>query len=285
MAQLGLNRVSRKFGSRWNRPATAAPEMRANDEMTPVYFEPSLRVPVAISSNSICHRLTDFGSNASVIYSSGISQQKNAMPQAFTLHVPDAELADLRERLARTRFPNSAPGDPWAYGTSVDALRGLVEYWRGAFDWRAQEARLNAFPQFRIARSDYDLHFLHVPGKGPDPMPFLLMHGWPGSVFEFMDFIPRLADPAGFGGDPADAFTVVAPSLPGFGLSFRPGQKRFGVEEIADILVDLSEFSLKRKRRSWLGSPRPTREKEATHFAWRKVRGSTAISCLRRPRS
>ena len=161
------------------------------------------------------------------------------MPQPFTLHVPDAELADLRERLARTRFPDTAPGDPWAYGTSVDALRGLVEYWRGAFDWRAQEARLNAFPQFKIARPDYDLHFLHVPGKGPDPMPLLLMHGWPGSVFEFMDFIPRLTDPARFGGDPADAFTVVAPSLPGFGLSFRPGQKRFGIEEIADILAAL----------------------------------------------
>ena len=166
------------------------------------------------------------------------------MPQPFTLHVPDAELADLRERLARTRLPDSAPGDPWAYGTSVDALRGLVEYWRGPFDWRAQEARLNAFPQFRIARADYDLHFLHVPGNGPSPMPLLLMHGWPGSVFEFMDFIPRLTDPARFGGDPADAFTVVAPSLPGFGLSFRPGQKRFGVEEIADILAALMTETL-----------------------------------------
>ncbi len=166
------------------------------------------------------------------------------MPQPFTLHVPDAELADLRERLARTRFPDSAPGDPWDYGTSVDALRGLVEYWRDAFDWRAQEARLNTFPQFKIARPEYDLHFLHVPGKGPSPMPLLLMHGWPGSVFEFMDFIPRLTDPARFGGDPADAFTVVAPSLPGFGLSFRPGQKRFGIEEISDILVALMTETL-----------------------------------------
>ena len=100
------------------------------------------------------------------------------------------------------------------------------------------------FPQFKIKRPDYDLHFLHVPGKGPDPMPLLLMHGWPGSVFEFMDIIPRLADPARFGGDPADAFTVVAPSLPGYGLSFRPGQTRFGVEEIADCLVDLMSNTL-----------------------------------------
>ena len=86
-----------------------------------------------------------------------------------------------------------------------------------------------------MTRPDHDLHFLHVPGKGPNPTPLLLMHGWPGSVFEFLDFIPRLTDPASFGGDPADAFTVVAPSLPGYGLSFRPGQKRFGVEEMADM--------------------------------------------------
>jgi pimeloyl-ACP methyl ester carboxylesterase len=170
------------------------------------------------------------------------------MPQPFTLRVPDGDLADLRERLTRTRFPDSAPGEPWLYGTDVDYLRSLVEYWRGPFDWRAQEARLNAFPQFKITRPEYDLHFLHVPGKGPDPMPLLLMHGWPGSVFEFIDFIPRLTDPASFGADPADAFTVVAPSLPGFGLSFRPGQKRLGVEEMADCVAELMSDTLGYKR-------------------------------------
>ncbi|MEJ0017051.1 MAG: epoxide hydrolase family protein [Acetobacteraceae bacterium] len=157
----------------------------------------------------------------------------------FTLHVPDADITDLRERLARTRFPDQAPGEPWAYGTEVAYLRGLAEYWRDGFDWRAQEARLNAFPQFKTALHDIDLHFLHVPGKGPNPCPLLLMHGWPGSVYEFLEIIPRLTDPARFGGDPADAFTVVAPSLPGYGLSFRPGQKRFGIEDIADCLTDL----------------------------------------------
>ena len=170
------------------------------------------------------------------------------MPQPFTLRVPESEIADLRERLGRARFPDSAPGEAWAYGTSVDYLRGLVEYWRGSFDWRAEEARLNAFPQFKIAGPDHDLHFLHVPGKGPDPAPLLLMHGWPGSVFEFLDLIPRLADPASFGGDPADAFTVVAPSLPGYGLSFRPGQRRFGVEDIADRLAELMSETLGYKR-------------------------------------
>jgi pimeloyl-ACP methyl ester carboxylesterase len=170
------------------------------------------------------------------------------MPQPFTLRVPDSDIADLRERLARTRFPDSAPGEPWLYGTDVDYLRGLVDTWRGPFDWRAQEARLNAFPQFKVTRPDHDLHFLHVPGKGPDPTPLLLMHGWPGSVFEFMDLIPRLTDPASFGGDPADAFTVVAPSLPGYGLSFRPGQKRFGVEELADYFAELMTDTLGYKR-------------------------------------
>jgi pimeloyl-ACP methyl ester carboxylesterase len=174
--------------------------------------------------------------------------EEQAMPQPFTLRVPDSDLADLRERLARTRFPDAAPGEPWGYGTDVDYLRSLVEYWRGPFDWRAQEARLNAFPQFKATRPDTDLHFLHVPGKGPNPIPLLLMHGWPGSVFEFIDFIPRLTDPARFGADPADAFTVVAPSLPGYGLSFRPGQKRFGVEEMADCLAELMSDTLGYKR-------------------------------------
>jgi pimeloyl-ACP methyl ester carboxylesterase len=154
--------------------------------------------------------------------------------QPFTLHVADAAIADLRERLARTRFPDQAPGAPWAYGTNVAWMERLVAYWREGFDWRAQEARLNQFPQYRTLLHGVDLHFLHVPGKGPDPCPLLLSHGWPGSVFEFLEIIPRLTDPARFGGDPADAFTVIAPSLPGYGLSFAPGQKRFGVEEIAD---------------------------------------------------
>jgi microsomal epoxide hydrolase len=118
-------------------------------------------------------------------------------------------------------------------------MRELVAYWRGGFDWRAQEARLNAFPQYTVPLHGIDLHFLHVAGQGPAPLPLLLAHGWPGSVFEFLTIIPRLTDPARFGGDPADAFTVVAPSLPGYGLSFRPGQARFGVEAIADCFAAL----------------------------------------------
>ena len=160
-------------------------------------------------------------------------------PEPFELQVPEEALADLRARLARTRFPDQAPGPPWAYGTDLGCMRELVAYWRDAFDWRAEEARLNALPHYKVPLAGIDLHFLHVPGQGPDPCPLLLSHGWPGSVFEFLELIPLLTDPARFGGDPADAFTVVAPSLPGFGLSFTPAQPRFSVEAIADCFASL----------------------------------------------
>jgi microsomal epoxide hydrolase len=160
-------------------------------------------------------------------------------PKSFTLAIPDEALADLRERLARTRFPDQAPGPAWAYGSDVSYMRELVGYWRESFDWRTHEARLNAFPQYKVRLHDIDLHFLQVQGNGPAPCPLLLSHGWPGSVFEFLDIIPRLTDPARFGADPADAFTVIAPSLPGYGLSFAPGQKRFSVEAIAACFADL----------------------------------------------
>ena len=164
--------------------------------------------------------------------------------QEFTLAIPDDAIADLRSRLARARLPDAPPDAGWAYGTDLDYMREIVSYWRDAFDWRAQEARLNALPQYSARVSGIDLHFIHVPGRGPDPHPLLLSHGWPGSVFEFLEIIPMLTDPAAFGGDPADAFTVVAPSLPGYTLSFRAGQRRFAVEEIADCFAELMRDTL-----------------------------------------
>lgn len=160
-------------------------------------------------------------------------------PKPFRLEVPDSAIADLKTRLALTRFPDAAPGEPWAFGASVDYVRDLVTYWKDKFDWRAQEAALNAFPQFKVPLHDIDVHYLHAPGQGPNPYPLLLLHGWPGSVFEFLDIIPRLTDPAKFGGDAKDAFTVVAPSLPGYGLSFKPGQKRFILQDITACVHDL----------------------------------------------
>jgi microsomal epoxide hydrolase len=142
-------------------------------------------------------------------------------------------------RLARARWPDEAPEAPWTYGSSVEYMRSLVEYWHDRFDWRRQEAALNALRQFTVPLSGIDLHFIHEPGRGPNPMPLLLSHGWPGSIVEFAGIIPMLTDPARFGGDAADAFTVVAPSLPGYTLSFRPGQPRFGIEAIADVFAQL----------------------------------------------
>jgi pimeloyl-ACP methyl ester carboxylesterase len=160
-------------------------------------------------------------------------------PRPFELSIPQSVLDDLQDRLARTRWPETPPMEPWRTGTSVEYLRSLVNYWRDGFDWRAQEAMLNTFRQFIVPLSGIDLHYIHEEGKGPDPFPLLLSHGWPGSVVEFHKVIPMLTDPARFGGDPADSFTVVAPSLPGYTLSFKPGQPRFKLEEIADTFASL----------------------------------------------
>ena len=160
-------------------------------------------------------------------------------PQPFRLHVPDETLQDLKQRLARVRWPDEPPAPPWSTGSSVAYLQDLVAYWRDGFDWRAQEAALNSFRQFKVPLGGIDLHFIHEEGKGPNPMPLLLSHGWPGSIVEFLKVLPMLTDPARFGADPSDAFTVVAPSLPGYALSFAPGQKRFGVVAIAELFANL----------------------------------------------
>jgi pimeloyl-ACP methyl ester carboxylesterase len=164
---------------------------------------------------------------------------RQPFPQPFRLHVSDETLEDLRERLTRVRWPDEPPGPPWSSGASVAAMQELVDYWRDGFDWRAQEAALNSFRQFKAPLGGIDLHFIHEEGKGENPMPLLLSHGWPGSIVEFHEILPMLTDPARFGADPADAFTVVAPSLPGYTLSFAPGQKRFGVAAIAELFAGL----------------------------------------------
>ncbi|HYB41657.1 MAG TPA: epoxide hydrolase [Candidatus Methylomirabilis sp.] len=159
--------------------------------------------------------------------------------QPFKVRVSDEVLADLRSRLERVRWPDEAPGAGWRYGTDLAYMKELVAYWRDGFDWRAQEARLNALPQFTAPVSGINVHFVQVRGVGPKPMPLLLSHGWPGSVWEFHKLIPLLTDPGTHDGDPADAFTVVAPSLPGYGFSFAPDQPRFGIAEIADTFARL----------------------------------------------
>ena len=169
-------------------------------------------------------------------------------PRPFTLRVSDEVLTDLDQRLARVRWPDEVPGAGWSYGTDLAYMKGLVAHWRERYDWRRHEAELNRFRQFTTPVAGIDLHFIHEPGVGPRPLPLLLSHGWPGSVWEFHKILPLLTDPGRFGGDPADAFTVVAPSLPGYGLSFRPDQSRFGVIEIADAFASLMTDVLGYKR-------------------------------------
>ena len=125
--------------------------------------------------------------------------------------------------------PTRHPAAGWQHGTSLSYMKELVAYWHDRYDWRVHEARLNRLPQFTAPVGGIDIHFIHAPGVGPSPMPLVLSHGWPGSIVEFERIIPMLTDPARFGGDPADAFTVVAPSLPGYGFSFQPNQPRFGI--------------------------------------------------------
>ena len=169
-------------------------------------------------------------------------------PTPFKLHVSDDVLADLKQRLARVRWPDEVPGNQWQYGARLAYMKSLVDYWRDGYDWRQHEAQFNRFDHYKVKLAGIDLHYIRAEGKGPNPMPLLLSHGWPGSVHEFHKILPMLTDPARFGGDPADAFTVIAPSLPGYTFSFSPNQLRFSVEQIADVFATLMTDVLGYKR-------------------------------------
>jgi pimeloyl-ACP methyl ester carboxylesterase len=137
----------------------------------------------------------------------------------FRIDVPQAALDELGAKLDATRWPTPLPGDGWDTGVPTAWLRTLAGYWRSGYDWRAAERELNAFPQFTTTIDGLDVHFLHVRSAEPEALPLVLTHGWPGSVVEFLDLIGPLTDPAAHGGDPADAFHVVIPALPGFAFS------------------------------------------------------------------
>lgn len=139
--------------------------------------------------------------------------------EAFTVHVDDAVLDDLDRRLSHTRFPDQIEGTGWEYGMPVEYLQDLVAYWRESYDWRANEARLNTFAHFRTDIDGQSIHFIHARSPHEGAFPLVLSHGWPGSVVEFLDVIPRLTDPESHGGVASDAFHVVVPSLPGYGFS------------------------------------------------------------------
>jgi pimeloyl-ACP methyl ester carboxylesterase len=159
--------------------------------------------------------------------------------ERFEVRVEDSVLEDLRSRLARTRFPDQIDGTGWEYGIPVDYLRELVAYWQNGYDWRAAEARLNQFAHFRTTIDGQSIHFIHARSPRADALPVLITHGWPGSVVEFLDVIPRLTDPEAHGGEAADAFHVVAPSLPGYGFSEPTRTRGWDPWRIARAFVEL----------------------------------------------
>jgi pimeloyl-ACP methyl ester carboxylesterase len=158
--------------------------------------------------------------------------------QKYTVAIEEAVLDDLRSRLARTRLPDTTDGAGWSAGTDVDWLRGLLDEWAG-FDWRAAERELNRLPMYRAELDGLRIHFVHQPGNGPRPLPLLLTHGWPSAFTEYRELLPLLTDPAAHGADPADAFSVVTPSLPGFGFSDRPSRPGVAHPVIADLWARL----------------------------------------------
>ncbi len=155
--------------------------------------------------------------------------------EPFTIRVSDESLADLKLRLDHTRWPGEVAGGGWDYGTDLAYLQELCAYWRDDFDWRKQEAYLNGFSHFKADVDGYGVHFVHERGTGPDPLPLIFTHGWPGSFYEVHKIIGPLTDPAAHGGDPADAFHVVAPSLPGYGFSEIPTQPGYGQGRTAEL--------------------------------------------------
>jgi pimeloyl-ACP methyl ester carboxylesterase len=155
------------------------------------------------------------------------------------IDVPQAVLDDLAERLARTRWAQPVEHTGWDAGADVSYVRALCEYWRDGYDWRRHEAALNRFPLFSCEVDGIDLHFWWVRGRGTRPVPLLLLHGWPGSIFEFHGLIEPLVDPAATGGDPSDSFDVVIPSLPGYGFGGRPREPGWGVTRIANAFRTL----------------------------------------------
>ena len=159
----------------------------------------------------------------------------------FRIDVPEAELADLRRRLRQTRWPEREPVTDWSQGVPLAYLRELCDYWADGYDWRATEARLNALPQFQTEIDGIRIVFAHVRSPRPDALPLILTHGWPGSVIEFLKVIGPLSDPAGHGGEEADAFHVVCPSLPGYGFSGKPDRTGWGIERIATAWATLME--------------------------------------------
>ena len=165
----------------------------------------------------------------------------NDAVEEFEISVPDAVLTDLHHRLTQTRLPDQIEGSGWEYGIPIDYLAELVAYWLDSYDWRAQEVKLNHLAQFRTRIDGQSVHFIHARSAHPDAFPLLMTHGWPGSVVEFLDVIPRLTDPGAHGGGSADAFHVVAPSLPGYGFSEPTRSRGWDTRRVGAAFIELMD--------------------------------------------
>ena len=167
-----------------------------------------------------------FSSNQAFFRNSGEvkGEAQGTKPRPFHVNIPEATIKHLLNRVRDTRWPNRLEAMDWSYGASWDYMKALAQYWTTRYDWRKAEASLNGYPQFLARVGDFDIHFYHVRGKGPNPVPLILTHGWPGSVLEYLEAIGPLSDPQRFGGSPEDSFDVVVPSVPGFGFSSKPSK-------------------------------------------------------------
>jgi pimeloyl-ACP methyl ester carboxylesterase len=163
------------------------------------------------------------------------------MIEPFRIDVHQDVLDDLKDRLTRTRWTADLANDDWGYGANAAYIRELAEHWRDRYDWRQREAMMNAFPHFRTEMDGQPIHFIHARGKGPNPMPIVLTHGWPWTFWDYHKVIGPLTDPASHGGDPADAFDVVVPSLPGYGFSTPLNRTGINWWKTADIWVQLMD--------------------------------------------
>lgn len=170
----------------------------------------------------------------------GVHQESGATQiESFSIAIPEADVADLRTRLARTRWPDQLPGVGWDYGIPLDYVRELADYWLTSYDWRVHERMLNAFPQYTTIIDGQRVHFLHVRSPEPDALPLIVTHGWPGSIVEFTGIIGPLTNPAAYNADRGDAFHLVIPSIPGFGFSGPTTDRGWDVRRIAQAWDEL----------------------------------------------
>ena len=167
------------------------------------------------------------------------STPTNSAPKPFHIAVSDEALADLKARLANTRWPEAEPVDDWTQGVPLAYVQEVCQYWANDYDWRAREAQLNRFDHFTAPIDGLDIHFIHARSPHENALPLIITHGWPGSVVEFHKVIEPLTNPTAHGGAPNDAFDVVCPSLPGYGFSAKPTETGWGVERIADAWAQL----------------------------------------------